>query len=645
MNENNKVPFALVYHFNQDLIPLADLTADICFMPLLKTFAAHPEIACHFHIAGTTLNFLTWENPAFIDMVKDMIKEERLELLGSTYAQSMLFCSSKWENLNAARHHRDIYKQVFGYTPGGFWNPEKSWTHSFISLVKEMGYSYSLIEEHVLAESGVENNIYAPRRGLHGSDELILFTDSSRLTKMLNDLIFNFSDEKYDVLVNHIVEAGAGGGSLMCYCEDAEAYGLWQFESGENNKHIYENLDKFFSYLKHDSRVEPILMSNYSKQQGISETLTKSVNGQAKWMLEALHDSGARWHEQEYSTWFDFQEHSPKIKYLKKFYGGLVKQIRSAEKKIPTGKAGEMFRNLLDSAGFTLAVHQHEYGLTGIDYQGFTRWELARCCLVYIRCAEWLIEGKTGVFEYDINEDGTGEIIYVDKWQMLVFSRQGGRVLYWIDTVSGLQIAGNENPAYASEHFTNDHAYIPDLSKDTPLWFWIKESRHSPCFDKKYKLRRRLQNDILSYELADSSTGNIKLYDHEMAAEYEDKQLRFHCESSGFSIEKVFTMNKTGFTVIYRINTPGGQPADLALFSENSFSPDLKSLMYLGKSVINSRQNKITAGKYTITLESKSSLAFENEYHVFAACINFMLEAKNSSSLQTQVNYNLKAKK
>ncbi|MBI4771043.1 MAG: hypothetical protein HY784_11710 [Chloroflexi bacterium] len=90
------VPF--LFHFNQHFNEYARVASRACYRGLLRVLRAHPALKFNIHISGTLVHALSWVDPEPLELIRDGLKAGQFELLGSTYAQNVLYASNDWDN-------------------------------------------------------------------------------------------------------------------------------------------------------------------------------------------------------------------------------------------------------------------------------------------------------------------------------------------------------------------------------------------------------------------------------------------------------------------------------------------------------------------------------------------------------------------
>jgi hypothetical protein len=225
----------------------------------------------------------------------------------------------------------------------------------------------------------------------------------------------------------------------------------------------------------------------------------------------------------------------------------------------------------LDHAWFTLIAHQYEFAVTGYGgIAGTTQWELARCALVSARAAREALLGAPRTFVSDVNDDGIDEIVLVSATDFFVFSRYGGRLLYWFDLELGKEYVGNENFMRSyGESYTNDNTYVTE-AVGVEAYPWLSGNYIFPeVHTWTFEARRRALNDFIRVDSIDRSTINTVM-SYTTGSDY----VEFTYGLPGVHVAKRLTAGFHELDVDYTFTSTSPSTQDVELEIENGLSPD-----------------------------------------------------------------------
>jgi Glycosyl hydrolase family 57 len=439
---------ALLFHFNQHFSEFAGVASRACYRGLLKTLRTHPNLKFNIHISGTLTDALKWLDPEPLALIQAGVDAGQFELLGSTYAQNILYSTDDWDNEHQIALHRSTLKQTFGVEPTVFWNVERCWRQSLVPLIAKGGYTTTLVEEHTLKAAGATGP-YTFTTQAEGSTLKVITDEDSIKAK------FNFAAwfGRNRQILEHLRERAARPeADKLCitYAEDAEAMGLWDWEKGLVPNQTWANLDKLLTALEQEPDVQLIKLSDAPAPQ---TDLTPIPDGAAAWMNVSLSKAGLPYHEDGYTDWFDFNRRSPKVVHFRQTYS--IVRFKMGMEPPPSAPAQRLWRAALHA----YLAHQYEFGCIGVGGLNYRGWEDARAAVALSLAAQEAEHPREFILIDDCNGDGSDEVLIGDGKQLIVTSAYGGRLLYWFDLTTGQQLIGNQLPVMSEEYHGSEYSY------------------------------------------------------------------------------------------------------------------------------------------------------------------------------------------
>ncbi len=581
-----QIDYIFLFHFNQDLVPYGDQANDACYVGLLKTLRKHPNSKFAIHISGTLMEDMQWFNNTALQLVRDGVADGQFEVIGSTYSQNIMYSTNMTDNDQQIKEHREIIEKIFGVSPKGFWNPERTWTQSFVPLLVDNGYEYTQVEDHIFYDSGITTSEYLVRTTTLDGKQLIIFNDDKTQNWLVNGAIdsgysgdlINFLQSQYNEDVNDQF--------AICYFEDAEATGLWDYEGGEDPHIDWNNLDQILTDLENEPWIKITTYEEFLKSHSPAEDVSPIVDGSAVWMEGPAQQRG-------WKNWFDYNTNDPVLNTYRQLYTQVRNVLIATNQTIQAAKSQgndtTSSEKLLEHAWTSMIAHQYEFGC--FTSGGSAPIDLVRTALVSAEAAQYALNpsSTTRMTEVDINDDGIVEIVVKNQHNMFVFSRRGGRLLYWFDIGNGEELVGNENFNYYGEGYTNDNAYVPTLKKGDPLWSWLVGNDLIPWdVYKRFIIRRRALNDFLKINGAYLGGSNFTLVNADYAYSLSGNNITFTYSDGQVNIQKTVTIPSDGknVDVTYSITYKGGGFANLELEVENGLCPSYEMAMEGGKDIL-----------------------------------------------------------
>jgi flagellar hook assembly protein FlgD len=578
----------LLFHANQNLVPYGRAANRACYKGVLTTLRAHPALKFVIHFSGSLLSDLLWSDPETIEILRQGAADGQFEITGSTYIQNIIYSTrSTTDDFQFNHHqiaiHRDLIESCLGVSPVSFWNPERVWTQNIVKLLTDNGYEHVQIEDHILYDSGITGSEYAVRTTTYLGQSVNVFDDDKTFEGIINGAIDSGDTASVMAFLRDLYDDDTGDMYAVCYHEDMEATGLWDYEGGENPAVDFANLDKLLTALESDPRIKVTTYDDFLKEHETYEDVSPIVDGAAVWMGE--------------DAWFD-ENAEPQAEAYRQFFDSIRDTLNAVHAGFgafaPDTAAA---RGLIDHAWFTLAAHQYEFAVHGYGgISGTTQWELARTALVSARAARETLLGQPRRGLEDINGDGIAEIVFVTATDLCVFSTYGGRLLYWFDLEAGVELVGNENFMRTyGEPYTNDNAYVP-IVEGCDAYSWLCGNNIIPEINQwSYEARRRCFND---YVWVDGSPAG-SLVDMVLGYSLDSTHIDFTYVLGDLTLTKRIspTAHSLGLEYTFASGSSSSMPVEFEI--ENGLSPDCMLVMQTGRGALKYWDGVDTASVFT----------------------------------------------
>ncbi len=222
------------------------------YAPLLKELLKHKRIKFGLHYSGPLLEWIVKNHPEHLEQLKDGIKEERIEILGSAYGEPILSMIPKRDLIKQIKFFSDYLNEIFGIRPRGLWLTERVWEPNLIPLLVEAGIEYTLVDDTVLIREGITsrafNSYYITEAG---GKTLKIFPISMDLRYMIP---FQKLKKIKDFFARSLKNR------LWISADDGEKFGFWPDTYGQ----VYQKgwLNHFLDYLEKSSFIETVLLHN-----------------------------------------------------------------------------------------------------------------------------------------------------------------------------------------------------------------------------------------------------------------------------------------------------------------------------------------------------------------------------------------------
>ncbi len=624
-----KLDLIFLFHFNQNLVPYGKVANRACYVGLLETLRAHPRSKFLIHISGSLIHDLLWFDDRAIRLIRDGVEAGQFEILGSTYIQNVMY-STRIDSLDfqfndkQIKKHKELIEKVFGVIPKGFWNPERTWTQNFVQLLADNGYEYVQVEDHILFDSGITGSEYLVRTTGYNGRELIIFDDDKTFEGWIN---YDIDSGDYTGMVNflhQLYEEDLTDQYAVCYHEDAEASGLWDYENEENPQIDWRNLDSLLTLLENDPLLEITTYGDWLQGHQIAEEITPIVDGAALWM-------GG-------DSWFA-ENNSANMNSYRAFFDQIRDRLNQVEGMIENfGGDSLAASRLLQHAWSTLCAHQYEFGCHGLtEHSGFTDWDLARCALISTQAAEYALSPIVATYQDDINGDSIEEIVMVTLSNMWVFSPYGGRLIYWFDLERGEELVGNENFMYYGESYISDNRYLPTLRGGVDVYTWLSGNYIFPeIFQWRFQIRRRALNDWVLV----NGTSIGDLVHQPYIVNLHDEEVEFVYSGDQVNLTKTLAPGEDGLDVRYLLQNKSGGLLSIDFSVESGFSPSYRELMDGGRASLRYWDGEDTTYEVTSsTIGVKNMKTGTTVFYLFDTQPTYLLGEENVFGLELNPGY------
>jgi hypothetical protein len=601
-----RLDVVLLFHANQNLVPYGKAANRACYKGVLTTLRAHPTLKFMIHFSGSLLSDLLWSDPETIAILRHGAADGQFEIVGSTYIQNIIYSTrSTTDDFQFNQHqiavHKDLIESSLGVTPVSFWNPERVWTQNIVKLLTDNGYEHVQVEDHILYDSGITGSEYAVRTTTYLGKTVNVFDDDKTFEGIVNGAIDSGDTASVMSFLRDLYDEDTGDIYAVCYHEDMEATGLWDYEGGEDPTVDFANLDKLLTAFENDPRIKVTTYDDFVKEHDTYEDVSPVVDGAAVWM-------GG-------DAWFD-ENAEPQAEAYREFFDS----VRDTLNAVHAGFAAfapdtAAARGLVDHAWFTLVAHQYEFAVHGYGgIAGTTQWELARTALVSARAAREALMAKPRVAVEDMNGDGIDEIVFVGTTDLYVLSVYGGRLLYWFDLVSGVELVGNESFMRTyGEGYTNDNAYVP-IVIGCNAYSWLCGNNIIPEINQwTYEARRRCFNDYVWV----NGTSAGSLVDMVLGHSLDSTHVDFTYVLGDLTITKRISPAEHSLGLQYSFSSASSSTTPVEFEVENGLSPDCMLVMLTGREALKYWDGIDTSSVFTgsmrgvTNVESGRGLLFE----------------------------------
>jgi len=538
---------AFVHHGNQHINPFSGGVVDDGlghgFYRALDTHETY-NLPVNLHLSGVLITGLAWNRPSFLERIRNLTSKGLAEILGGVYGEHIMPYFDEPLNIWALNKHKELCQFYFNYTPRVAWVPERVWKYFLDNDFAETGF------KAVVLDGQTHHNDYCSCGNYHLTHKISsiynLYAFFICEKWYGTDVPSANSDWHLDLKKHWAAIVRAGDERQICvYGDDWEkAAGVANWPEGNPNN--YDSLIRWIAGAK--PWIQVVKLSDYL------DWYDQPTSGKTITIYEDTYGALKYWTGGTYDNWYnDFKNWKP--------YGctktaeTLWKDVLSAlnyQSSFNLSTAAGRFRDL---AMWVLAANLYETGWhDGGDLAGWGKeiWAHLRYAMILTKAAEWAenVPLHPQIYWEDVDDDGSNELVLCSDKLYIVIEHIGGRIIF-VGTIDGRVELGNYMVEYrGTEGDYNDDDHVGAL---TDKWYTFNSHDYS---NDVYSLNIELVNQTHAQAIAVSPDN------------YITKRV-------------LLTKGSYGIRVNYNLEHSGTLYVRLG-----SFSPDLYTLLYYGKSVL-----------------------------------------------------------
>ena len=182
------VNFLHLYQPPWQTIGVVEQIASQSYEYLVYLFKKYPHYKATINISGCLLDMLSEIRPDLISDLQKLVKRGQLELTGSAQYHALLPLISIEEARRQIVLNQETQKRFFPQAKiSGFYLPEMAYSPEIAKLVKQMGYSWIILDP-ICTEEKIDSNILYKIKNIN---LVVIFRDRKISTKYPAEIIFH----------------------------------------------------------------------------------------------------------------------------------------------------------------------------------------------------------------------------------------------------------------------------------------------------------------------------------------------------------------------------------------------------------------------------------------------------------------------
>ncbi|MDG1807560.1 MAG: DUF1926 domain-containing protein [Pirellulaceae bacterium] len=242
---NPKIRLCLVLHNHQPIGNFDDVFEHAfqdSYLPFLDLFESYQGIKIGLHTSGPLLLWLQQRHPEYLNRVRSLVSEDRIEILGGAFFEPILTMIPSRDRRGQIQRFTNWLNKRFDTKVRGMWVPERVWEASLVNDIAQSGIEYTILDDYHFRCAGLGHE------DLHGAyiaedqgQTLRVFPGSEQLRYTIP-----FRDPLETIEYLREI-ADTRPNATVVFADDGEKFGTWP----DTKQHVYDNgwLRSFFDAL------------------------------------------------------------------------------------------------------------------------------------------------------------------------------------------------------------------------------------------------------------------------------------------------------------------------------------------------------------------------------------------------------------
>ncbi len=259
-----KVQFIFAIHNHQPVGNfdfVAEEAYQKAYLPFLKVLERHRSIKITLHYTGILYHYFEKRHPEFIDMLKKLVSEGRVEILSGGFYEPILAVLPDDDKIGQVRALSDFIRRTLGHDAYGMWLAERVWEPHLPKCIAAAGISHVVVDDFHFKMAGLRDDDLDGYYLTEEQDGVVrIFPGSEKLRYLIP---FHPPEETIALLSGL---RSTEQNRLAVMADDGEKFGVWP----ETYHTVYEEgwLERFFTLLEQNTEwLETTTFSEYLKKE------------------------------------------------------------------------------------------------------------------------------------------------------------------------------------------------------------------------------------------------------------------------------------------------------------------------------------------------------------------------------------------
>jgi alpha-amylase len=260
----SKVQFIFAIHNHQPVGNfdfVAEEAYQKAYLPFIDVLKRHPKIRMTLHYTGILYRFFEEKHPDFIETIRRLVSEERVEILSGGFYEPVLAVLPDKDKAGQIRALSDYVRKKIGYDARGMWLAERVWEPHLPRAIARAGIDHVVVDDFHFKMAGLRDNDLDGYYLTEEQGDLIkIFPGSEQLRYLIP---FHRPEET----IEHLATLkSAERNRLAVMADDGEKFGVWP----ETYHTVYEEgwLERFFTLLEQNIQwIETTTFSDHIRKE------------------------------------------------------------------------------------------------------------------------------------------------------------------------------------------------------------------------------------------------------------------------------------------------------------------------------------------------------------------------------------------
>ncbi len=242
------------------------------YLPFIKLLLQYENIRLSLHQSGILWDWQEQNHPDFLEMVKKLIEQNRVELMTGGFYEPILPSIPDRDKKGQIELLNKYLSKKFGVEPTGLWLTERVWEPHLPKMLNQSGVEYLPIDDTHFYYAGFQ------REDLNG----VFVTEEEgyqlRLLPIQKKLRYLIPFGTIKEVINELKEqAEKNPGGLAIYADDGEKFGGWP----GTHQHCYKEkwLEELFAALEYNNDwLEICTLGDAAKTEPVGRAYLQSAS-------------------------------------------------------------------------------------------------------------------------------------------------------------------------------------------------------------------------------------------------------------------------------------------------------------------------------------------------------------------------------